>query len=73
MERWDYVDDYMVPYHELLASKDFMKRSALALNIEEKVLDPGKVQQHGLLIKQTTISRSNLKFHMFHVNNLQVH
>ena len=38
-------------------SKDFMKRSAQILNIEEKEPDPGKVQQHGLLIKHTMISR----------------
>ena len=32
-------------------SKDFMKRSAQTLNIEEKEPDTEKVQQHGLLIK----------------------
>ena len=54
-------------------SKDFTKRSAQMLNIEEKEPDPGKVQQHGLLTKHTMIFRLNLDFHIFHVNNLQVH
>ena len=53
-------------------SKDFMKRSAQTLNIEDKEPDPRNVQQHGLLIKHTMISRLNLDFFIFHVNNLQV-
>ena len=52
---------------------DFMKRWAQTLNIEEKEPDPGKVQQHGLLIKHTMISRLNLDFHIFNVNDLQAH
>ena len=54
-------------------SKGFMKRSAQELNIDEKEPNSGKVQQYGLLIKHTMISRLNLDFHIFHVNNLQVH
>ena len=51
-------------------SKGFIKRSAQILNIEEKEPNSGKVQQHGLLIKHTMISRLNLDFHTFHVNDL---